>query len=400
MSADIVINTEKSFDKKDEEQYFYIPFDVPRGIQQISIALTHDKGNTIDLGLVFPDGTQNGASGGRTKNIVIRESFATPGYTACVPVPGRWQVILGIYRVSGTGTAKLKITLTPESESWLKGDTHVHTYNSDGRLSPTRIIEKCEKKGFDFVFITDHNNCAAHRGNLMSERVSVLKGMELTLYAGHINLFGVDSPLTTPYCACTDEQLAVLLRQAREKGALVSLNHPECRLCGFHLDREAVAPDCAEVWNGPMRTDNMDALSWWHRQLLSGKRITAVGGSDYHRDYLFTDLLGLPVTAVLAKSRNSADILAAVKQGRCIVTSGVDGALTELTYGDARIGDSTAFTTGTSVCVHVSNAVRGHILRVYNNDTVILSRRIDSSGKLDCECEVPERGFVRAELPS
>lgn len=40
---------------------------------------------------------------------------------------------------------------------WFKGDTHLHTLNSDGHLHQYELIERCKKLGLDYIIITDHN---------------------------------------------------------------------------------------------------------------------------------------------------------------------------------------------------------------------------------------------------
>ncbi len=385
--------------KSDEEKYFYLPFFVPENTVKMKIELSFDGSHTIDLGLCDCNNKQNGTAGGARKTIVISENYATPGYTPCVPEAGEWRVMIGAYRISGEG---VKITVIIDFEfkkrEWLVGDTHVHTINSDGALSPREIVSKAEKKGFDYCFITDHNNCRAFFDNVMSEKVNIIKGEELTLFDGHINLFGAINPLTSPYFASTDAELLALITEARNNGAAVSVNHPECKRCGFHLDRYAVNADSVEIWNGPQRIDNMNALWWWHSELLKGNRITAIGGSDYHRDYFVTDLLGLPVTAVLSESRTSADIIDGIKKGRCVISSGVNGAMIILKSGDATIGDTVKLKNNTAIEIRVKRAVKGQTLTVYNNDKIIFDTKLQRSGDFLIKCDVLEKGFVRAQL--
>lgn len=40
---------------------------------------------------------------------------------------------------------------------WFKGDTHLHTINSDGVLTKGQLVEYCKKQGLNFIIITDHN---------------------------------------------------------------------------------------------------------------------------------------------------------------------------------------------------------------------------------------------------
>lgn len=42
-------------------------------------------------------------------------------------------------------------------KKWYKGDTHLHTTNSDGNMTPEKLISECKKIGLDYMIITDHN---------------------------------------------------------------------------------------------------------------------------------------------------------------------------------------------------------------------------------------------------
>lgn len=39
----------------------------------------------------------------------------------------------------------------------LKGNTHTHTTRSDGKYSPSEVIEAYQELKYDFIFLTDHN---------------------------------------------------------------------------------------------------------------------------------------------------------------------------------------------------------------------------------------------------
>ena len=43
-----------------------------------------------------------------------------------------------------------------EKKQWFKGNLHMHTTLSDGRVSPSEAIERYRKNGYDFIAITDH----------------------------------------------------------------------------------------------------------------------------------------------------------------------------------------------------------------------------------------------------
>ena len=39
---------------------------------------------------------------------------------------------------------------------WFKGNLHMHTTNSDGRLDPDSARAEYGSRGFDFIALTDH----------------------------------------------------------------------------------------------------------------------------------------------------------------------------------------------------------------------------------------------------
>ena len=44
-----------------------------------------------------------------------------------------------------------------ESEGrWFRGNLHMHTTDSDGRLDPVSAREEYRKAGYDFIAVTDH----------------------------------------------------------------------------------------------------------------------------------------------------------------------------------------------------------------------------------------------------
>ena len=80
---------------------------------------------------------------------------------------------------------------------WLKGDTHLHTTNSDGSLHQYELIERCKKLGLDWIMITDHNYNTVEK-TYSSDGLTVIQGQELTGYNGHVNVWGAKVASPTP----------------------------------------------------------------------------------------------------------------------------------------------------------------------------------------------------------
>lgn len=394
------LTLQRTFSGDDVKKCFYIDFEVPENVETLRIRHNwqpREEGN-LDFGLVGPDGRQIGASGNVRQEVTISEKYATPGYDQCTPRPGKWSIIVGTDRVGAGVTAEYHITYIFKERRWLKGDTHLHTVNSDGKYTPEELIKKAKQKKLDFIIITDHNNSVAAYTPHNDPQLLVLKGVELTSFLGHINFWGVKRPFSGPYCINSFEDFLPICEQARERGAIISINHPECKNCGWHLPREGFHYDCVEVWNGPQRIDNMAAVDWWHSQLLAGKKLAAVGGSDYHRDYVITDLLALPTTFVCAESCTAADILDALRCGHAFISSGVNGPRLYLTCGDAIQGDSLPFADGLKVHIAAERLRHGDRLVVHENDRIVHEYRAGRGGYYCTDIPVTGRGFIRAEI--
>ncbi|HZK21116.1 MAG TPA: CehA/McbA family metallohydrolase [Oscillospiraceae bacterium] len=396
-SKKIVI--ERTFTAEDKEKYIFIPFDVPENCEKIKISFVTDKteGICIDLGLVYPDGTQNGASGGRTKEIEISAKYSTDGYEPTEPYAGVWQIIAGVYRPKSGVTATYTIEFMFKEKRWLKGDTHTHTSHSDGNLKTEKLIAYALKKKLDYIIITDHNNTRAASHNFTNPNLTIIKGMELTEFKGHCNIWGLEKPFDEPYIANTFEEFVALAQKAKDNGGLISVNHPFCKLCGWHWPLDDFQFDAAEVWNGPMRIDNITTLNWWHDKLLKGERLPAVGGSDFHRDFgNITRLLACPTTVVYASSNSPSDILGSLKNANSVITSRPKGPMLYLECEGKTVGEEVTFHENIMLNVRGERLKKGQLLEIFNNDEIIYSEKIKSP-TISFTIPVRSKGFIRAQ---
>ena len=171
------------------DPYFYLPFDVPEGTTRIDATLAYPKAAdcVIDLGCLDPrvgpwparEGFR-GWSGGARDGFFVATDDATPGYVHGPIPPGRWQVILGLYKLPPAG-AEVTVTVAfdaspratlpqPErtfpvraGEGWYKGDLHSHTFHSDARGAPELLHAAARQAGLDFLAVTDHNTTTGRR---------------------------------------------------------------------------------------------------------------------------------------------------------------------------------------------------------------------------------------------
>lgn len=144
------------------------------------------------------------------------------------------------------------------------------------------------------------------------------------------------------FIANDHDDMRSLIAQARALGAVISVNHPECDICPYLWDNDE-AYDMMEIWNGPMRAANVRALRKWTELLSSGRKIPAVGGSDFHR-MMSPVRIGRPVNGVYSEDASSQGLLDAINSGHLFVASSLRGPSLLLTCGGRMMGDTV--TTG------------------------------------------------------
>ena len=369
---------ERVIRKSEERLYFTIPFEAPENIAKMEIAydyprfrtveadgVTHrEEINIIDLALSAPGGECVGASGSDRSRITISASYSSRGYARMSVRPGTWEIIVGAYKVASEGvTVKYTVAFTEKEMRLYRGDVHTHTTASDGALTSEELVALCRKQRLDYVFVTDHNNCAENFNLPHPEDMTVIPGMEWTHYKGHASLLGVERPLSSFFCVNTPEQAAALLAEARAAGAMIVVNHPFCAPeCGWAWGMERTPFDAVEAWNGALmhENENTACLSWWHAQLLAGRRIPVIGGSDFHRTGPLS-LPGVPCTCLYAPSRDPEDLMAALRQGHGYIKMYPDAPDLEARAGGAILGDTAP--AGAQVEVRWSGLRPGDVLR-------------------------------------
>lgn len=350
--------------KELEGTYYYVPFDVPENVIKLTVSYDYfrpTKGmfsdlkptNCIDIGLSDSDGRFLGWSGSAHSSVSVGEYSSSSGYLCEKIKAGKWQIIVGAYHVLPEGVeVTYKIDFEYAGEKLLYGDLHIHSDASDGKYDAFEIGKKAKNKGLDFVALANHNNYALNFHLPHINGLTFIPAVEWTHYKGHMNFFGVNAPFDNSFIANDAGEMKKLIADARNQGAVISVNHPKCRFCPYLWEDES-AFDMMEIWNGPMRPTNVDGIAYWTELLKKGRKIPIVGGSDYHSPKGFARI-GNPVTAVYSASPSSADILDAITHGHGFVAFGKEAPVIDLHYGEFRMGD-TAQADGSFLEITVEN---------------------------------------------
>jgi hypothetical protein len=280
----------------------------------------------------------------------------------------------------------ISIEFTPKVPRWLCGDLHVHTLASDGSLPLEHLAEHARIHGLDFIAITDHNQPVKQASFPKVEGLTIIPGQEWTHYKGHSNFLGLEQPYKGSFIANSPEEVQAIFKEAHQNGALISINHPYEVNFGFRYDLDLLAYDLIEVWNGPMRPTNLEAIARWDGMLKAGRKQVATCGSDYHEDTFFQRLAS-PCINVLADSNSASDILKAVKAGRSYFTFSPTRLQLLLDVEGQTIGASLAWREGMQASLKGKALEKGDIIRL-----------VTQKGNQDI-FTAPEKGDFETFLP-
>lgn len=218
---------------------------------------------------------------------------------------------------------------------WLKGNLHCHSQFSDGKLSLEELKYIYQHHGYDFLAVTDHDRYTDCR-KLSDESLLMLNGTEITGYTPnekriHLNVFwkgsfaGIEPGKS--FCLKNGVQTAALLKQLKEQGCYVMLNHPHWSMlqsCDVERLRDI---DAVEIYNYSTEwIENMGEGSlFWEQLLREGRRLWGGGSDDNHNrsevDSLYCDSFG-GFTVVKAESRTEKGIFEALQAGSFYTSTG------------------------------------------------------------------------------
>lgn len=219
---------------------------------------------------------------------------------------------------------------------WYKGDFHTHTRLSDGKQTVEDAMQLAKEMQMDFYVPTEHN--LVHTG-WVDTSVMPVPGVEITTGLGHCNLFGITqypgyitSIMEHINEPDLEEYLLMQIQEAKEKGWLVSINHPFLHIWKWKCKRIALEDiSCMEIVNDPTyqyaKKANDKTIEFLDLLHKDGYRITGVGGSDAHN--LPTEryprakepsIAGDPATFVYADKLSAENLLDNVEKGHVCVT--------------------------------------------------------------------------------
>jgi hypothetical protein len=288
---------------------------------------------------------------------------------------------------------------------WYAGALHAHTLHSDGKLTAQELATLAREAGLDFLAITDHNNTAHQRERIDAPGLLVITGEEVTTPGGHANVWGLSGERAfVDFRALPgDPALQTIVDQARAQGGLVSINHPygDCFACSWtHAVPQDV--DAIEISN-PGAPNIALAISLWDALLREGRRVTAVGASDWHR--AGQQPIGTASVRVWAEELSTRAILQAIRRRRVVVMADGQTSPPQLTVRSrdqvAHVGEELSVGPGATLDVEVAcegAAYAGGRVDLVWRGEVVAKATIPASGPIRFTRWANADGYLRVHV--
>ena len=209
---------------------------------------------------------------------------------------------------------------------WYRGDFHLHSAYSDGRISLEEICEACEDKKMEFTSMTDHSTVTT---SFPKCKHLVMPGTEVTWDDdGHYNIHGLkEFPDYAKFIRegkDKSDALDHMFKYFNEKGCVLSINHPVPRGWELRHNYDIRSFHNLEVINAPHllneEVNNDRAIQLFDFLWNNGHYLYAVGGSDAHKKNYFDKYpVGIPTTKVYTEGLSTERVLNSIRNGHAYI---------------------------------------------------------------------------------
>ena len=222
------------------------------------------------------------------------------------------------------------------------------------------------------------------------------RAWEVTTAAGHANALGISRWVDFRVEKPGDP--AVLARQVALAGGLLSINHDKPPIPWRH---PVPRIDCMEVWQRHWLAANEVSLARYDRLLRQGRRVTAIGGSDYHQpagiDVSVPFRLGTPTTVLFCEELSRDGVMRALGSGQGYITEAPNGPSIVLEAAGTRMGGALPSGPARRIRTSVTGAPGDELVLVSDNGE--FSRQAIDSAEFVSELPVPrDASYVRGEI--
>ena len=226
---------------------------------------------------------------------------------------------------------------------WFKGNTHTHTWNSDGDSSPDDVVKWYRGHGYHFLVLTDHNVLTSVEGlnalHGLDQRFVVIRGEEVTDRFGdlplHINALGLDTLVMPQGGTSVVDVLQRNVTAIRAARGVPHINHPNFIWAVTAEQLEQVRDNrLFEIFNGHPQVNNLGGGAAaglegaWDAILTRGVLLYGLAVDDAHHFTRHDDRTaarpGKGWVMVRAASLEPRAILDALERGEFYSSTGVE----------------------------------------------------------------------------
>jgi predicted metal-dependent phosphoesterase TrpH len=203
-------------------------------------------------------------------------------------------------------------------------DLHIHTswHSADSNLSPLELIREAKRVGLDGVVVTEHDrgwDRFQARGLAAEHNFIFLRGIEVSTDLGHILVYGLDEYVSGI------QRAEKLRRVVEDMGGAMVVAHPFRRAFtpDFRHGKEPTPLTLAEAAQRPVfglvdgievcNGASIDRENKFAMEVCERLGFAPTGGSDAHSELG----IGCYATQFDDVIHSEADVIAALKQGRC-----------------------------------------------------------------------------------
>jgi len=222
--------------------------------------------------------------------------------------------------------------------NWYKGAIHVHTTNSDGKLSPKESLNLYKMQGYDFMVITEHEKIA-DVSHFAPPDFLVINGVELSageIYVGYAyHVVAMDVPIDFKP---QDRTTQAVIDKIRSAGGEAMIAHPYWYGMFVHDLLRIKDYIGIEVFNWGCEGDigggrGLSSVHW-DGVLSAGRKVFGFAVDDVH--YYTYDAAGGWIM-VKSPDPTKESIMKAIRNGEFYSSSGPTVSNLEVSKGKIRL---------------------------------------------------------------
>jgi hypothetical protein len=272
--------------------------------------------------------------------------------------------------------------------NWYKGNLHMHTLNSDGKLSAESAIKLYREAGYDFIALTDH---WVQRENKSIDGFLILNGCEFDTgdmtHHPIYHIIGIGMESLIPLQRCTVRHPQELINAIRAAKGIAILAHPAWSVTDPMESMELDGLCGAEIYNTlsglPWNGSRADSSIYFDIWAAKGKLFNCMAADDSH---FYNGEQTRSFIMVKAPELSAAAIKKALREGNFYASQGprfesvsCDGKTVEVRCSEV---ETVVFYSNTVWCDDrvTTGGVNSATYQIKHTDTYVRIELIDAEG--------------------